>query len=90
MPFLLPIQESPLRPNGSIDTAAQEFVKNLRDYVLEGSDDPDHLRAYVNYANGDESLQEVYGWEEWRLEKLRKLKQRWDPKNKMCYYVPIV
>ncbi|KAI0854095.1 hypothetical protein F5Y00DRAFT_222271 [Daldinia vernicosa] len=78
------------KPDESMDTTAQEFGKKLRDYLLEGSDDPDRLRAYVNYANGDESLEEIYGWEEWRLEKLRKLKKHWDPENRMRYYVPIV
>lgn len=77
------------KPNPAIDPVAQAFGKKLRQYLLDGSDDPAHLRAYVNYANGDESLQEVYGWEGWRLERLRKLKKRWDPKNAMRYYVPI-
>ncbi|KAI0452945.1 hypothetical protein F5B21DRAFT_505852 [Xylaria acuta] len=76
-------------PNATIDSVAQEFGKKLRQYLLDGSDDPAHLRAYVNYADGDEPLPAVYGWEDWRLEKLRKLKARWDPKNKMRYYVPI-
>ncbi|RYP92061.1 hypothetical protein DL770_001839 [Monosporascus sp. CRB-9-2] len=78
------------QPNATIDPLAQAFGQKLRDYLLEGSDDPSRLRAYVNYANGDESVQEVYGWEEWRLEKLRKLKAQWDPENRMRYYVPIV
>lgn len=78
------------QPNATIDPLAQEFGKKLRTHLLEGSDDPAHLRAYVNYANGDESLEAVYGWEEWRLEKLRKLKTEWDPENRMRYYVPIV
>ncbi|KAJ8128842.1 hypothetical protein O1611_g4791 [Lasiodiplodia mahajangana] len=78
------------KPNSTIDPIAQQFGKKLQDILLEGSGDPEHLRAYVNYANGDESLQAVYGWEEWRLAKLRKLKQQWDPENRMKYYVPLV
>ncbi|KAI0414784.1 hypothetical protein F5X98DRAFT_236985 [Xylaria grammica] len=76
-------------PNAAIDPIAREFGKKLQQYLLDGSDDPAHLRAYVNYANGDELLPAVYGWEDWRLEKLRKLKVQWDPKNRMRYYVPI-
>jgi hypothetical protein len=57
---------------------------------LQGSADPKHLRAYVNYAHGDESLQEVYGWENWWIEKLRGLKTKWDPENRMRFYNPIV
>ncbi|KAI1498756.1 hypothetical protein F5X99DRAFT_411811 [Biscogniauxia marginata] len=64
------------KPNATIDPIAQAFGQTLRQYLLDGSDDPEHLRAYVNYANGDESLQAVYGWEDWRLEKLRKLKSQ--------------
>ncbi|KAI0100095.1 hypothetical protein GGR51DRAFT_564506 [Nemania sp. FL0031] len=76
-------------PNPDTDPIAQEFGKKLQDILLEGSDDPQHLRAYVNYANGDESLQAVYGWEEWRLKKLLEIKDKWDPENKMKYYVPL-
>ncbi|KAJ2979491.1 hypothetical protein NUW58_g7186 [Xylaria curta] len=76
-------------PNPSIDPLAQEFGKKLRKYLLDGSDDPAHLHAYVNYADGDEPLPAVYSWEDWRLEKLRRLKAQWDPKNKMRFYVPI-
>ena len=75
--------------NSTIDPIAQEFGKKMRKNLLDGSEDPAHLRAYVNYAHGDESLQKVYEWEGWRWEKLRKLKAQWDLKNKMRYYVPI-
>ncbi|KAI0814416.1 hypothetical protein GGR55DRAFT_431499 [Xylaria sp. FL0064] len=78
------------KPNSTIDPIAEAFGKQLRSFLLEGSDDPEHLHAYVNYANGDEPLEAVYGWDEWRLQKLRQLKQQWDPKNKMKYYVPFV
>lgn len=76
-------------PNSAIDSIAQEFGEKLRKYLLDGSEDPAHLHAYVNYADGDETLQAVYGWDGWRLEKLRNLKAQWDPKSKMRYYVPI-
>ncbi|PQE16220.1 6-hydroxy-d-nicotine oxidase protein [Rutstroemia sp. NJR-2017a BVV2] len=76
-------------PNSAIDPVAKEFGEKLRKYLLDGSEDPEHLRAYVNYADGDESLHAVYGWERWRLEKLRKVKAKWDPMNRMRYYVPI-
>ncbi|KAF7872824.1 uncharacterized protein EAF02_008895 [Botrytis sinoallii] len=76
-------------PDSNIDPKAKAFGEKLRKYLLDGSDDPEHLRAYVNYADGDESLQAIYGWEAWRLEKLKKLKPQWDPTNIMRYYVPI-
>ncbi|KAF7947824.1 hypothetical protein EAE96_008902 [Botrytis aclada] len=76
-------------PDSNIDPIAKEFGEKLRKYLLDGSEDPEHLCAYVNYADGDESLQAIYGWETWRLEKLKKVKAQWDPKNTMRYYVPI-
>ncbi|KAB5582982.1 hypothetical protein GE09DRAFT_1181872 [Coniochaeta sp. 2T2.1] len=77
------------KPDQVLDDVAQEFAQTLRQHLLEGSDDPARLKAYVNYANGDEPLEAVYGWEEWRLERLRRLKKKWDPDNRMRYYVPI-
>lgn len=47
------------------------------------------MHSYVNYAHGDESLQEMYGFESWRLEKLRALKTLWDPEGKFGFYAPI-
>ncbi|KAI1769305.1 hypothetical protein GGR53DRAFT_527570 [Hypoxylon sp. FL1150] len=78
------------KPIATIDLLTQAHGEKLQSYLLEGSDDPAHLRTYVNYAHGDESPQEVCGWEEWRLEKLKKLKEEWDPENRMRYYVPFV
>lgn len=77
-------------PNATIDPLAQAFGERMRQILLQASDDPDHLRAYVNYAHGTESVSAVYGFEDWRLEKLRHLKKKWDPENRMKYYVPIV
>ncbi|XDG04741.1 hypothetical protein ABKA04_004356 [Annulohypoxylon sp. FPYF3050] len=46
--------------------------------------------AYVNYAAGYESLQAMYGYEPWRLERLRHLKAKYDPQNRFAYYNPII
>ncbi|KAF6792710.1 hypothetical protein CSOJ01_14089 [Colletotrichum sojae] len=78
------------KPNASLDAIAQEHGEKLRGHLLEASGDPERLRAYVNYAHGVESLETVYGWEEWRLERLRELKGKWDPQNRMRFYNPIV
>lgn len=78
------------KPDPRIDQLADKYGRTLRRILLEASDDPERLRAYVNYAHGDEDLREVYGWEDWRLQKLKQLKAQWDPENKMRYYVPIV
>ncbi|TGJ78772.1 hypothetical protein E0Z10_g9992 [Xylaria hypoxylon] len=46
--------------------------------------------AYVNYAAGYESLESRYGYDSWRLEKLRKLKGQYDPYNRFAWYNPII
>ncbi|KAF4457203.1 hypothetical protein F53441_767 [Fusarium austroafricanum] len=78
------------KPNTALDAAAQEHGEKLRQHLLEASGDPEHLRAYVNYAHGFESLESMYGYEPWRIEKLKALKKKWDPENRMRFYAPIV
>ncbi|KAJ4318684.1 hypothetical protein N0V94_004301 [Neodidymelliopsis sp. IMI 364377] len=46
--------------------------------------------CYVNYANGEETRAEMYGYERWRLARLRELKMKWDPKNRFAFYNPVV
>ncbi|GKT48171.1 FAD-linked oxidoreductase chyH [Colletotrichum spaethianum] len=77
------------KPNASIDAVAQEHGKRLRNHLLEASDDPKRLRAYVNYAHGNEPLEAMYGWEDWRLELLKITKAEWDPENRMRFYSPL-
>jgi hypothetical protein len=43
--------------------------------------------AYVNYAYGGESLEEIYGND--RLERLLDLKRKSDTYNKFGYYAPL-
>ena len=54
--------------------------------------DGEPARTYVNYANGrsSESLESVYGYEPWRLSRLRGLKAKYDPYNRFRFYEPIV
>jgi len=56
--------------------------------LLEGSGSS-KLQAYVNYAYGDESIESWYGYEPWRLERLRRLKKEFDPIGKFSFYAPI-
>ncbi|KAI4621001.1 FAD-linked oxidoreductase alt4 [Alternaria metachromatica] len=52
------------------------------------------LQQYVSYGNGTATLKDppeaLYGYEPWRLEKLRLLKQRYDPDNAFRWYQPLV
>lgn len=45
--------------------------------------------TYVNYAIGTESFEQMYGYEDWRVKKLKSLKKLLDPKNKFGYYNPV-
>ncbi len=42
-----------------------------------------------NYAHGDESLEEIYGYEPWRQQKLQDLKKAYDPLGRFNFYAPI-
>lgn len=69
--------------------AAWAWAAEVRDQWNKGQ--PDRaVHAYVNYATGMETLEERYGHDRWRLEKLRDLKARYDPNNRFRYYNPIV
>jgi FAD/FMN-containing dehydrogenase len=74
--------------NGSLDAIAWNINTKIRDTLLEGTGKK--LEAYINYARGDESVEEVYGYEPWRLEKLRNLKKEYDPYGRFNFFAPIV
>ncbi|KAB5563516.1 putative FAD-dependent oxygenase [Coniochaeta sp. 2T2.1] len=71
------------------DEQAREFGERLRDIMWQGSGRR-KKRVYVNYAYGDEGVEELYGDEEWRGERLRGLKRRYDPRGRFNYYAPIL
>lgn len=52
------------------------------------------LHQYVNYGNTtstmNDPLEAMYGYEPWRLEKLRKLKAVYDPGNVFRWYQPLI
>ena len=74
--------------NAGLKGAAREIGGRIRSALLEGHGGK--LEAYVNYARGDESMEEIYGYEPWRLEKLRRLKKEYDPHGRFNFYAPIV
>lgn len=73
--------------NKSLDAGAKRIGDEIKSALFEGKKDKNI--AYVNYARGDESLEELYGWEPWRLQKLRRLKREHDPHNRFRFYAPI-
>ncbi|KAH7093198.1 hypothetical protein FB567DRAFT_544580 [Paraphoma chrysanthemicola] len=69
---------------------ADAYMIAIRNALYTGLDSTSKKRhAYVNYANGDEPTQELYGYDS-RLEKLKELKKLWDPENRFGFYNPLV
>ena len=58
------------------------MAHKVRDALVETSG-YDGLAVYVNYANGDEKLEHIYGAE--KLPRLAKLKKKYDPSNVFRY-----
>ncbi|GAD92299.1 FAD binding domain-containing protein [Paecilomyces variotii No. 5] len=69
------------------DEEARVFGESLRHIIFEGSDQ-EKLYAYVNYASGVETPESMYGYEPWRLERLRRLKAKYDPNDRFSFYAP--
>lgn len=75
-------------PSSSNDMVALEYGRQIRDAFHAGQPGR-QLNAYVNYASGNETVEQMYGHEDWRLEKLRRLKGEWDPRGRFGFYHPI-
>lgn len=75
-------------PNSTLDPIAIQAGQDIRQILYE-AEGTGEMHAYVNYAHGDESLEEMYGYEKWRLKKLRELKSVHDPEGKFGFYAPI-
>ncbi|KAI1749587.1 FAD binding domain protein [Xylaria castorea] len=76
-------------PDGpSLDKSAIDLGNSLRQFLYEGSGQKE-LYTYVNYAFGDETLKNWYGYDQWRLDRLKSLKQKYDPTGKFSFYAPI-
>lgn len=70
---------------------AAKWAKDVWDLWVAGQ--PTRRPAtYLNYAVGVEyqTLESIYGYEPWRLERLRGLKAKYDPNNCFRFYNPIV
>lgn len=79
-------------PEGSgLLEAAETWVGEVRD-IWNGGQPGRQPKTYVNYAAGHdyETLESIYGYEPWRLDRLRSLKATYDPENRFRFYSPIV
>ncbi|KAF2135670.1 uncharacterized protein K452DRAFT_281181 [Aplosporella prunicola CBS 121167] len=77
-------------PNESLDSNAIAWGNEAVQVLVDGSQGRNRT-TYVNYALGvgNESLESIYGYESWRLEKLKDLKRRFDPEERISFYNPI-
>ncbi|KAK5656754.1 hypothetical protein OQA88_4302 [Cercophora sp. LCS_1] len=73
-------------PDRKLDQLVDEWGEKMRRALLEGQEAQE---SYVNYSGEQESLEAMYGYDEWRLKNLRKLKKVYDPRNRFGYYAPI-
>jgi hypothetical protein len=85
--FLAPIMEE--ERGTEMEEAAWTWAREVVDQ-WNGGQPHRQPNAYVNYANGFEGVEQWYGHEAWRLERLRGLKAAYDPYNKFRFYNPIV
>ncbi|KAJ8130682.1 hypothetical protein O1611_g2947 [Lasiodiplodia mahajangana] len=74
----------------SLEAPMRKWAKETTDLWTAGkvSRRPD---TYVNYASGAsyESVESIYGYDSWRLQKLRGLKAKYDPNNRFRFFVPL-
>jgi hypothetical protein len=76
-------------PDSSLDAEAIAIGKQITQFWADGQPQRQQ-HTYVNYAFGDEPLEQMYGDEPWRLKKLRAAKAKYDPHNAFRFYNPIV
>ncbi|KAI9836334.1 MAG: hypothetical protein M1837_003401 [Sclerophora amabilis] len=75
----------PIYEDVSLDGVVEEYATTVRD-LWRNSSGFEQPRAYMNFAHGDESLEEIYGES---LPRLRELKQQWDPEGRFNQFFPI-
>lgn len=81
------VQYAPAGP--ARDAQAKKLGNQLRQMLYQGSGRGE-LHAYVNYAYGDETPRQWYGYEGWRRERLAALKRKYDGKGRFSFYAPIL
>ncbi|KAK4120303.1 FAD-binding domain-containing protein [Parathielavia appendiculata] len=84
--LLAPSVQYDIVGNSTLDREAERWSKAMEKAAFGSA----QRRTYVNYASGDESLQAMYGYEPWRLQRLRALKRKYDPENRFRFFAPIV
>jgi hypothetical protein len=70
------------------DAEVKKIGNDVREILRQGTGSSE-LHTYVNYAYGTEGPKSWYGYESSRQNKLKALKQKYDPKGKFSFYAPI-
>lgn len=68
--------------NNPLGSVVDDFARELRADFVATSGYPE-LSAYVSYAWGDETAEQIYGRD--KLPRLVALKKKWDPENVFGY-----
>lgn len=68
---------------------AYAYGEKIRQAWFSGLPAASKKHTYVNYAIGTENFNQMYGYEAWRVKKLKGLKSAWDPKDNFAYYNPV-
>ncbi|KAI4092488.1 MAG: hypothetical protein L6R37_007565 [Teloschistes peruensis] len=72
------------------DAIGPQYGRRFRSIVIAGDGPGRRLNAYVNYAYGDETVEQIYGYEDSRLQRLLALKRQYDPQGKFDFFNPII
>lgn len=72
-------------PNSTLDSAANTWLGSVA-AALHSTGGFERPMVYMNYAQGTEGLGALYGYDEWRLERLKALKKKYDPEGVFSGY----
>lgn len=72
-------------PDSTLDSAVDTWLGSAA-AALHSTGGFEKPKVYMNYAQGTEDLGALYGYEEWRLERLKALKKKYDPEGVFSGY----
>lgn len=72
----------------NLDQKAAQIGNELRQ-ILHRASGQSEMSVYVNYAYGNEEPVSWYGNEGWRQDRLKSLKNKYDPKGKFSFFGPV-